>query len=161
MSDFTRTELEELRELAFRPTGHEHVCARCHTSVNVRPHSEWNDGDLCDVCAQTILGRIFEFLPGLIGAASIGLRWQENSSLEEWFPLSAKELAELKHQNAELDHRLKRFVALRRIPEWATPGQLCCDVTIDRHAAQHVPMEELLEELLRDAVTVIREKVNQ
>lgn len=106
----------------------------------------------------------FQYLEGienkLVAAAKIGVDWVENSSLEKWFPLTAEELAKLKRENEDLRQRLARLITLRKLPEWQHPGQLHCNVVIDREVARNTEIDELLTCVLRDAITVIKRGVN-
>lgn len=58
----------------------------------------------CDSCNHPSRFDVFE-------ASNVGRRWREDSSLENWFPLTAKELAELKETNRALQSRLDTIQA--------------------------------------------------
>lgn len=98
--------------------------------------------------------------PWLIEAAETGVSWKENSSLEKWFPFSAIELSQLREQNRELAERIKRFVHVRQIPEYNFSNQLEINISIDKAVAREMPMEELLPQVIRDAVEELKIKAN-
>lgn len=47
--------------------------------------------------------------------AEVGRKWRENSSLEEWFPFTAQELAEARRDAERLDWMDKNVTAIRDI----------------------------------------------
>lgn len=95
----------------------------------------------------------------LFDAASFGIEWRENSSLERWFPITAEELVKLKERNRELELSNKRFLHVRKLPDYMDrhPAQLEICVTVDCAAAEEMPLEELLTYAMKRALREIKD----
>ena len=54
--------------------------------------------------------------------ALIGLKWNTNSALEEWFPMSSDRLFRLERENAELRQKLTEWAreAQKDVESWAS-----------------------------------------
>lgn len=115
------------------------------------------------------LGALEGFAPQLLDAAEIGVKWNEDSSLEKWFPFDAEELAKLKAALGGLKMRLDIVEGQKAAAEAETDafmeyheqemqhvygirqahGTAVVAIQVDRQQFLHARTPERLEEMVK------------
>lgn len=106
------------------------------------------------------LGALEACAPMLLDAAEIGVQWQENSSLEKWFPITAEEIAKLKQgvqwlttAKAELEREINELMeyheeeVARIFSIQQQHGTAVVAFRVDRQQFLHLPPGRLEEKV--------------